>query len=904
MAAVTGSEVGGGALTFFFSDIEGSTQLAAALGERFAEVLGEHRAIVRTAFGAHRGTEVSTSGDSFFAVFASPVDALLAAAAVQRDLAPPLAGGTRVRVRIGLHTGHAVRVGDDYLGLDVHRAARIADAGHGGQVLVSESTRGGSVDPLPEGLVLRDLGRHRLKDIGPERLWQLAGPGLPAGPFPVPRSLEAHPTNLPADVSPFVDREADRQAVTALVRTAPVVTVLGAGGIGKTRLAIEVARSLVEAFPDGVFQLDLAAIQDADVAAASLAEVMGLPPIADQPPLVGLLDRLRNRELLLVLDTADRVADLPGLVANIAAACPRIRVLVTSRSPLHVAAEREYVLAPLEATAAIELFAARAAAVRPGFSLDSATRTTVARLVGRLDGIPLAIELAAARARLLAPAALLDRLERRLPAFGGGARDLPARQRTLRDTIAWSYELLGPAEQSLFAKLGVFAGSFDLAALEAVASLPEESDALALVEQLVDRSLVVSEPSDDEPRFRLLAPIREFAAEMLEARDDVEAVRERHAQHWVAFVRERAPALVGSEDLAAVAALRSRETEIRAALDWLLAPLPEAPAGERETVARERAALALDMSGLLGRYWWIRGRVHEGSGWLERALAVASDAGAHDRARALYWAGVMLDDIRQPGEARERLESALTLFEQLDDQTAAARVLNSLGVVARSLGDASGAEALLEASIEQKRRLGDQAGIAVSLSNLGVVAGDRGDHARAAELFADALAIDESLGAVGNVALARANLGETLVRAGRLEDGLAQIRRALPGIAELEDPDEVATLLVSLAHARLDNAGPVSAEDVARLILASEALRERERIPLRTMDRAEVDDLLRRTSDLLEPGSLDEIRVEVSAIDLPAAIALAGSAAAMDEGTSGAQKYDGGRAATEEASGR
>jgi predicted ATPase/class 3 adenylate cyclase len=876
--AVSREEGGGSALTFFFSDVEGSTQLATALGERFAEVLGEHYAIVRSAFGAHGGSEVSTGGDSFFAVFASPLDALLAAAAIERALIRPLAAGATVRVRIGLHTGHALRVGNDYLGLDVHRAARIANAGHGGQVLVSEMTRRAIVDPLPEGLALRDLGRHRLKDVGPERLWQLEGPGLPVGSFPPPRSLEAHPTNLPAETSALVDREPDLDAVAALVRAAPVVTVLGAGGIGKTRVAIEVARSLVGAFPDGVFHLDLASTPSADIAAASLAEIMGLPADSGQRPVDQLLDRLRNRDLLLVFDTADRVADLPQLVASIAGACPRIRVLVTSRSPLHVAAEREYVLAPLDAAAAIELFAARASAARSGFTLDPPTRTTVERLVNMLDGIPLAIELAAARVRLLTPAALLGRLERRLPALAEAARDLPDRQRTLRDTIAWSYELLVPAEQSLFAQLGVFAGSFDLSALEAIVTLPDGSDVLALVEQLVDRSLLVTETADDEPRFRLLAPIREFATDILQARGGADMVRERHAKYWVAFVREHAPALEGSDDLAAVAALRARETEIRAALDWLLASTQGSPPGE--AYGSELAVLALDAVGLLGRYWWTRGRVHEGSSWLERALATDTNGGRHERAQALYWAGVMLDEVRRPEDARDRLESALALFREIGDDGAVARALNSLGVVARSLGDAARAEALFEESIGQKRRLGDQAGIAVSLSNLGVVAGDRGDHARAAELFSDALMIDESIGAAGNVALDCANLGETLVRAGRLEDGLVQIRRALPGIAELEDPDEVANVLTSIAHAMLDSRGPTSTDDAARLLLAGEALRERERIPLRAIDRDEVDDLLQRIAVLLEPDVLDSIRAEVSSIDLPAAIALARTAAA------------------------
>jgi predicted ATPase/class 3 adenylate cyclase len=862
------SELPGGTVTFFFSDVEGSTRLATALGDAFAEVLEEHRRVIRATFASMNGIEVSTGGDSFFAVFPSPTDALTAAAAIQRSLAERQLGRELpIRVRIGLHTGQAVRVGDDYVGLDVHRAARISDAGHGGQVLVSETTYGAVRDGLPAGLELVDLGRYRLKDVGPQRLWQLQGSDLPPGPFPPLRSLEAHPSNLPVPVSALVGRDRELAELSGLIAQSSIVTVSGAGGIGKTRVALEVGRSLVATFPDGVFHLDLAAIAEARSVATSLLELMGVAPDGD--PELLLLDRLRNRDLLVVLDTADRVVGLPALVAGIAASCPRVRLLITSRSPLRIAAEREYTLAPLPVDSAVDLFATRAAAVRPQFALDATNRTSVERLVERLDGIPLAIELAAARIRVFSPAALLDRLERRLPALGEGTRDQPDRQRTLQDTIDWSYELLGGAEQAAFRQLGVFAGAFDLPAYESVAIAPDGEDAIALLEALVDRSLVVAEgdPAGD-PRFRLLGPIRDYAVDMLRASGAESAARERHARHWVAWMHGRADGLVGDASLQVIGAIQAAESDLRAALAWWLTP----PQGGRSTDGDVESGL--ELAGLLGRYWWLKGRVQEGLDWLEPAIAATPDAPAADRARALLWAGVLLDVARRPAEAVGLLEEALALQRGLGDEAGIARTLNSLGAVARSLGEFDRAVALIGESLERKRALGDQPGIAVSLSNLGIVASDQGRVDDAVEYMRQALAIDEQTGG-GSVVVSCANFGSTLVRAGRLEEGLAQVRRALPGIAELEDPELVIEILTSLASIALGSTAPASGVRAARLLFAADVLRERERLPLVEVDRREVDAIQARVTARVEPAILEAARSEAGAVDVPAALALA-----------------------------
>jgi predicted ATPase len=653
-----------------------------------------------------------------------------------------------------------------------------------------------------------------------------------------------------------------------------VATVTGPGGIGKSRLAVEVARSLIATFPDGVFHLDLAAVADARSTAASLLELMGVPPDEEPEPL--LLDRLRNRDLLVVFDTADRVAGLPGLVAGVAATCPRIRLLVTSRSALRIAAERELVLTPLATGSAVELFAVRAAAVRPQLVLDPATRISVERLVERLDGIPLAIELAAARVRVFTPAALLDRLERRLPALGEGARDLPDRQRTLRDTIDWSYQLLDPAEQAIFRQVAVFAGAFDLAGYEAVVLAPDAADAIALLEALVDRSLVsTADGPAGEPRFRLLRPIRDFALDALRASGSEAAVRERHAQHWLGWMRMRSEGLHGEASLEVVGAIQAVEPELHAALAWWLTPSVSDVGG----TGPANPHAGLELAGLLGRYWWLKGRVHEGLGWLEPAIRAAPDAPAADLARALSWTGVLLDVARRSAEAADRLEQALTLLRMLGDDAGIARTLNSLGVVARSLGDLDRAEALITESIERKRALGDQPGIAISLSNLGVIASDRGMTDDAVAYMAQALAIDEQTGG-GSVVVSCANLGATLVKAGRIEEGLQQIRRALPGIAELEDPELVIEALSSLASIALADSGAESASRAARLLFATEALRERERLPLLEADRDEAAAQHARISERLPAASLEEARAEAGAVDVPAALALAREALA------------------------
>jgi predicted ATPase len=715
---------------------------------------------------------------------------------------------------------------------------------------------------MATGVSLRDLGRHRLKDVGPERLWQVEAPGLSVGPFPPPRSLEAHPNNLPSPPTEFVGREADLARLTELLDASQVVTVVGTGGIGKSRLAIEAARSLIDRFPDGVFYVDVSSVATADIAAVQLIDLLGFHESSDSA-LEVLRTRLRDRDLLILIDTADRVAGIQGLVASLTGSCPNVRLLVTSRTALRVTAEREFLIGPMPAEQGVRLFETRARIARPGWTPDSTSSSSVARLVSRLDGIPLAIELAAARVRVLTPGAILDRLERRLPALALAPSDLPDRQRTLDATIKWSQEQLEPTEQRLFARLGVFAGSVTLDAVERVCGETGQ-DILETLEGLVDRSLVSADMNAADPTFRLLGPIRDFASQSLRSSGEEAAVRERHATYYLELVRTFAEALEGADDIRALAALEQIEPEIRAALEWSL--------------TADETGFAFEMTGRLGRYWWVRGRVREGVGWLERALSSSPDA----TPRALYWAGVLLDDARRPTDAQEKLDAALAQYREAGDEQEVARTLNSLGVVARSQGNLERAEALLTESLETKRRLGDRRGIASTLSNLGVVASDRGNLDRAAELFAQALTVDESIGSASAVVVSRSNLGSVLMQIGRTTEGLDQIRRALPGIAELGDPELVAEVMTSLSHVLLASGDKDGAAAAARLTLVGEELRRREEIPHREVEQQETEDLLRRESAILGPAVIAEIRAEASVTDLPAALRLARMAAGLD----------------------
>src|SRR5258706_2201674 len=494
-----------GTVTFLFSDIEGSTRLLDTLGDRYADVLQRHREAMRRAFAANAGVERGTEGDSFFVAFADAGRAVVAAADATRALAatdwPPDA---RVRVRIGLHTGEGRLAEGDYVGMDVHRAARIAAAGHGGQVLISESTRILAERSLPSDVTLRDLGEHRLKDLpGPEHLYQLVSDGQPTD-YPPIRSMARTVTNLPARLTTIVGRDADVEAVLGLLGEARLVTVTGPGGSGKTRLVQEVARAEAEAGGTDVAFVPLEALTSADLIPVEVLRALRLDIAAARDPIDRLAEHLSARKTLLVLDNLEQLAGAGLIVRALLDRAPTLSILGSSQASLHVGGEQEYALRTLPlpdqphrgprdlgevgGNPAVRLFVERARAVRADFPLDPSNVAAVIAICARLDGLPLAIELAAAQVKLLSPPAILDRITDRLDALASRRGDLPVRQRTLRATVAWSYELLGEVERRLFRRLSVFAGGAQLAEIEAIAAVdPPIPDAIDVLETLVDR---------------------------------------------------------------------------------------------------------------------------------------------------------------------------------------------------------------------------------------------------------------------------------------------------------------------------------------------------------------------------------------------------------------------------------
>src|SRR6266436_573771 len=579
-----------GTVTLLFTDVEGSTRLLQQLGEHYSKVLADCRHLLRSMFQQYNGHEVDTQGDAFFVAFARATDAVAAAAAIQRALVEhSWPSGTSVRVRIGLHTGEPMLTADGYIGMDVHHAARIMSAGHGGQILLSPTTRQLVEQHLPAGTYLQDLGEHRLKDLQrPSHLFQLSLEGLPANFLPL-KTLDAHPNNLPIQPTPFIGREKEVASVTHLLRRPDVrlVTLSGPGGVGKTRLALQVAAELCDDFTDGVFVVALAPVNAPEQVISAVAQTLGIGESSGFPLFPLLEAALKEKKLLLLLDNFEQVVDAAVMLAELLAACPRLKIVVTSRTRLHVRAEHEFAVPPLSVPSlkqlpdlkalshyeAVALFIERAQAMKPDFSVTNANAPAVAAICAHLDGLPLAIELAAARIKHFSPHMLLARLEQGLSVLSGGARDLPARQQTLRGAIAWSYDLLSPEEQRLFRCLAVFMDGWSLQAAEEVCTVSGslEGDILEGLSSPVDKSLLrQEEQAEGEVRFWMLQTLREFGLEVLARAGEIEASRRAHAEYYLALAEQAGPRLRGSEQERWFARLEQEHENLRAALSFLL----------------------------------------------------------------------------------------------------------------------------------------------------------------------------------------------------------------------------------------------------------------------------------------------------------------------------------------------
>jgi predicted ATPase/class 3 adenylate cyclase len=780
-----------GTVTFLFSDLEHSTRLLQHLGDRYGEVLAAYRRLLRAAFQAWDGHEIDTAGDGFFVAFQRATHAVAAAVAAQRAIAGyPWAEGTSVRARMGLHTGEPTLTASGYVGLDVHRAARICAAGHGGQILLSQTTRALVEYDLPAGVRLRDVGEHRLKDLQrPERLYQLVIPDLPAD-FPPLKTLDSRFHNLPVQPTPLIGRERVSAAACGLLRRADVrlLTLTGPGGTGKTRLGLQVAADLLEDFENGVYFVPLAAIRDPALVASSIARALGIQEKAGQVLLDSLKESLQDKQTLLVLDNFEQVVAVAPLVAELLAACLHLKCLVTSRVVLHLSGEYEFPVPPLELPdprhlpavetlsqyAAVELFIQRALAVKPDFRVDNANAPAVAEICVRLDGLPLAIELAAARLKLLPPQAMLARLGRRLELLRGGARDVPDRHQTLRHAIAWSYNLLEAGEQALFRRLAVFVRGYTLEAAEVVcqavhdpAAGPGQSlDVLDGVASLLDKSLLrQQEQASGEPRFRMLETIREYGLECLTASGEEPAMRRAHADYYLALVEAAEPALTGPEQTAWLERLEAEHDNLRAALRWA------EESGEAE--------VGLRLAGALCQFWLMRGHLREGQERLARLLGLAgAPPYTAARAKALTRAGHVADNLGDYAAAHAFFEESLAIRRALGEKGGIAAALNDLEWVAFHRNDYTAARALSEESLAIWRDLGDKEGIATSLNNLGFVAYHQGEYTATYVLFQESLALRRELGDKWGIAVALCLMGRTAHSQGNYRRATALLEEA------------------------------------------------------------------------------------------------------------------------------
>ncbi len=875
-----------GTVTFLFTDIEGSTRLLQELGAAYRPLLEEHRRRIRHAVAAAGGVEVSTEGDGLFVVSPAAMSAVAAAVDAQRALAETgWPSETKVRVRMGIHTGEGALSAGDYVGLDVHRAARIAAAANGGQVLLSDATRALVDAALPAGTSLRNMGLHRLKDLQqPERLTQLVIDGLP-NEFPAIRSLETGLINLPVDMTSFVGRERELTDLRALLRASRLVTLVGPGGSGKTRLAQHVASSLADAFPDGITFVDLAPISDPSLVEATIAGALRLRSEDPRSPHERLIEYLRDRQLLLILDNFEQLLTAAPAVVELVEAAARASVLVTSRAPLRVRGEQTFQVPPLAVPGdlkasptvalsydAVTLFVERARSIRPDLTISAADLPVIGQIVARLDGLPLAIELAAARVNILSPKALLDRLDDRRTLMAQGARDLPARQRTLQATITWSHDLLGPADQRLFARFGVFVGGADFDAAERIGA--EAGDAgdvgfagdvgnsgdgvLDRIASLVDSSLIQRiETPTGEPRLRMLETIRAFARERLDEdprRADVEAA---HAAYYLALAEAAKAGLEGDDPSSWLDRLELEQDNLRAALRWAIA------APDRE--------LALRLVAALWRFWHLRGHITEGRRWADAILARPGRPIDRITTAALIGAGGLAYWQVDMVSARTYYEEGLRIARDGGDRWGEAEALRNLGWILAATGDREAAEGSFEQSAAIFQELDDDRGLAGIAFGAGLRRWMVDDYPGAKDRYADALHRYEALGDAYWTATAWSAIGQVDRVTGQLAQAADRYVTAMGIFRRIGDGSGVAMEADLLGVTRLAMGHP---ELGVRLASAAAALRASiaAGAPAALL---RYESVLETARSILDPASYEAASAAGEAMNLDDVVALA-----------------------------
>ena len=813
-----------GTITFLFTDIEGSTRLWEQHPKEMKIALARHDALLRRAIESQGGLVFKTMGDAFCAAFSTAPEALKAALAAQRLLQAEPWGDVTLRVRMALHTGAVEERDGDYFGQPLNRLARLLSAGYGGQMLISAATHELVRDHLPDGVSLHDWGNHRLRDLErPEHIYQVLAPDLPAD-FPPLKTLDNFANNLPSQMTSFIGREEEIADVQRRLASTRLLTLTGPGGTGKTRLTLQVAADLLEHFPNGVWFVELAHLTDARLVTQAVAKALGLREQPNCPLDTTLIDYLKDKTALIVLDNCEHLIEASAQLAGaLLSACPDLKIMTSSREALGISGEYTYLVPslrlpdphqshPLEALTqyeAVRLFIARAEAALPGFTVTTQNAPALAQICYRLDGIPLAIELAAARVKLLRVEQIAARLDDRFRLLTGGSRTAMPRQQTLKALIDWSWDLLEEAERILLRRLAIFVGGWTLEAAEAVcaggtreattdqsASISttpshlEAGEVLDLLTRLFNKSLVmVQREQGQETRYLLLETIRQYARDRLREASaaEEECIRNLHLRYFLKRAEQAEPELRGAQQAGWLDRLEADHLNVRAALAWAL---------EGEDIES-----GLRLGGVLWRYWWIRGYFDEGRNWLNQLLELrkepvprAVQAKAFSGAGILAWAqGDMLT-----AETNQR--QAFILWQEIGDKPGMASSLNNLGLVAHNQNEYEKAISLYEQSLAYEQERGNQNGMAVAYSNLGLVAMDLADYERARQYYENALTIYRASNNPQYLSITLNNLGTLAFLQGDYDRAESYHQESLKLRKELGNKVGIATSLAVLGE--------------------------------------------------------------------------------------------------------
>jgi len=907
-----------GTITFLFTDIEGSTRMWEEHAEAMKVALRRHDSLLRRLITDHRGYVFKTVGDAFHAAFPRPADAVAASLAAQQALAAERWGiPDGLRVRIALHTGVAESRDGDYFGPTINRTARLLSAGHGGQVLLFRSTYDLAHETLPAGVSVRDLGQHRLKDLaGPEQIYQLIAPGLPSD-FPPLASLDTFPNNLPVQLSNFIGRDREIAQAKGYLSTARLLTLTGPGGAGKTRLGLQVAADLLDEMADGVWLAEFATLSDAALLPQTVAASLGLREHSERPILSILTGFLQSRRALVVLDNCEHVVtECAQLADHLLRACSQLRILATSQTPLGIPGEVVLAVPPLSLPdparapsaeqltqyESVRLFVERAALTKPGFTVTPDNAAAVAQIVRQLDGIPLAIELAAARAKMMSVHQISERLDDRFRLLTAGGRTVAPRQQTLKAAMDWSYDLLTEPERALLRRLSVFGGGWTLEAAEAVCAegQVEGGQVLDLLGRLVDRSLVlVHDTGRGSTRYQMLETVRQYGQNRLRESGEDARTRTRH-RDWFLILAERADRyLQGAEQRAWLDLLELEHDNLRLALEWSKA-------------AGDEVEYLLRLAGALWKFWEVRGYWTEGRMWLDGAIDQVATTPTPSRVKVLNGAAYLASFQGDYPRAVALSEESLELSRKLGDKRGTMACLTILGLeacrlekydraaelgkesfglsqevgdwwgavdsrivlafVARAQGDSHRASTLLGEIVSQVRQVGDRWRLAMALNNLGLVERELGNYGRAKDVLEETLALTQELGDKWGVAFARSNLAivawyqRDYPRAG---DQFAQSLRLRVEVGEKRG---IVVSLLGLAAVAIAQG---QAERAARLFAGAEALRETIGVPIPPFIRGRFDQLVAETRAALGEKRFADLWAQSRGLPLDAVIDIA-----------------------------